>query len=481
MGCLPARETVSVMRPVVVATIQSAEIVTAIPPTTTPTSTYTPEPTLANTATAVPPTPTPLPTDTPEPARPTTPILFVRDGALQRWLPQTNEVEVLVEGVDSNPVYAPNIAVFMREVVPHEEYALIVLHIPTHTEIELLRRPAVEIPNPQTDVTRYQPPLSNAITISPNGRWLVYVLQNEETGVFTLFAREIQSSDQAVTVSQVLFSRELPMHFEWPFHDLTWPTANELSWNEPSGIWVANLAATPISSKIEILASTNTVLVPPMNPADQDKAPASILTVFSPYQWSPNGHFLLATEHFPGDLSYSIFWIIERQSNRKFQLPDSVLGPLSDSAVWLNDEQVLHFTHSGLVRIWHLKSEDANMFNLETEFMALPPKSNLIETFNLLPLPNNHLRFHTWRSNYVLYDLDLTTQTLSVLGSNSDLSKFLWSPDGQAGLWISFRPENGQSVWRLFYDPLNETPATNLDAIFGLNSCCWHWENSSSN
>jgi hypothetical protein len=475
MGCFPVRKTVSVTRPAVVATSLSTETPTAVPLATTPLSTQTPESALATTATAVLPTASPIPTNTPEPTWPTTPVLFVREGALQRWLPQTNEVEVLVQGVDSDPVYAPNVAVFMREVVPEEEYGLIVFHIPSRTEVELLRQPAIELTNELTNVTTYLPPLKNSVTVSPNGRWLAYVLKNGETGLFTLFAHEIYISNEQVVVSEVLFSRELPMRFVWPFQDLSWPTVNKLSWNEPSGIWVANLDTTPISSRVEILASTNTVLLPSMDPADADKEPASVFTNYLRYQWSPNGRFLLAVEMFPGDVGYSIFWIIERQSNRKFQLPDSVLGPLSDAAVWLNDEQVLHYTHGGLVRIWRLTPEDENLMQLETEFMAITSETTLFETVNLLPLPNNRLRFQTRRSNYALYDLDLNTQTLTVLDSKPNLSRFLWSPDGQGVLWISYLLENGQSIRRVFYDPLTETPATNLDFVFALDSCCWYW------
>lgn len=245
IGCLPTQEPVAVTRPVVVTEVPTVGG-TAVP------STHTPPPTATQVAAATAaPTTTPFPTSTPEPAWPTTPILFVRDGALQRWLPQTNEVEMLVDGVNY-PIYAPDIAVFFRETKPQEEYALIVFHIPTRTEVELFRQPAGEIPNIRTGETRYVPP-GTPITVSENGSWLAYVLQNEETGIDTLFVHEIQTSTQEVALSQVIFSRELPMPFVWPYELLTWPTANELSWLEPDGIWITNLDATPPTAVLAIL------------------------------------------------------------------------------------------------------------------------------------------------------------------------------------------------------------------------------------
>lgn len=474
IGCLPAREPVAVTRPVLVTEVPTG-VSTAVPPTNTPLPTAT----QVAAATAA-PTTTPLPTSTPEPAWPTTPILFVRDGALQRWLPQTNEVELLVEGVDGYRVYAPNFAVFMREVVPQETFALIVFHIPTRTEVEVLRLPATETTNISTGEPSYYAPVSS-ITVSPNGRWLAYVLPNEDTDTFTLFAHEIQVANKQVLVGHAIFSSELSTDFSWPYDKIFWPTANELSWTEPDGVWIANLNETPITSDLAILASTNMILVHPnpMISEDQDQEPYLVSTTYIPYQWSPGGRFLLAKERFPIEGWSTVFQIIERGSNNKFQLPDSALGGLSDDAVWLDETHILHFRLDGLIRIWQIVSEGELLPLLKSEFEVVIPNSDYLEARNLLPLPNNHLRFNDITLYNRLYDLDLTTQELFKIGDNGETGsrQHFWSPTGQYALWIA-NPNQGET--QVLLDLLNGEPQVDMTQIFGLDSCCWYWESPGS-
>ncbi len=473
IGCLPTQEPVAVTRPVVVTEVPTVGG-TAVP------STHTPPPTATQVAAATAaPTTTPFPTSTPEPAWPTTPILFVRDGALQRWLPQTNEVEMLVDGVNY-PIYAPDIAVFFRETKPQEEYALIVFHIPTRTEVELFRQPAGEIPNIRTGETRYVPP-GTPITVSENGRWLAYVLQNEETGIDTLFVHEIQTSTQEVALSQVIFSRELPMPFVWPYELLTWPTANELSWLEPDGIWITNLDATPPTAVLAILGSTNKVQVHPMDPAEQDQEPSLVATTYRPYQWSPDGRFLLAIEYFPGEGLWNVFQIIERDTNQTFELPDSTLGPLSDNAVWLDETRVLHYKMEGWVRIWQVPVEGEQIFTLESEFHAAPPGETLFQVTNLFPLPTNHVRVEDPFSG-TFYDLDLNTQSLAVIGQNNgpNFNRYFWSPDGQYALGITYINQNNEQIRPVTLIFLQEELSVDIGHVFGRDFCCLYWEHAGS-
>lgn len=469
IGCLPTQEPVAVTRPVVVTEMPTeVSVSTAVPPT------YTPPPTATQVAAA-----TATPTSTPEPAWPTTPILFVRDNALQRWLPQTNEVELLVEGVNY-PIYAPDIVVFFRETKPQEEYALIVFHMPTRTEVELFRQPAGEIPNIRTGETRYVPP-GTPITVSENGRWLAYVLQNKETETFTLSAHEIQTSTQGVALSQVIFSRELPMHFQWRYDSLTWPTANELSWIEPDGIWITNLDATPPTTALAILGSTNLVLVHPMNPAEQDQEPSLVATTYMPYQWSPDGRFLLAIEYFPGEGLWNVFQIIERDTNQTFELPDSALGPLSDDAVWLDETRILHYKMDGWVRIWQVPPEDEQKFILESEFYAAPPGETLFQVTNLFPLPTNHVRVEDPYSG-VFYDLDLNTQSLAVIGENNgpNFDQYFWSPDGQYALGITYINQNDEQIRPVTLIFLQEELSVDIGHVFSRDFCCLYWESAGS-
>ena len=248
---------------------------------------------------------------------------------------------------------------------------------------------------------------------------------------------------------------------------------------EPDGIWIAKLDEMPVTSELAILASTNMARVYAMDPAKQDQGTQWAATTYIPSRWSPDGRFLLATERFPIEGWSTVFQIIERGSNNKVQLPDSALGGLSDDAVWLDETRILHFRLDGLVRIWQLPSEGEFLPLLESEFEVAIPNSDYLEARNLLPLPNNHLRFNDTTLYRRLYDLDLTMQKLLIIG-DSDATGYhqhFWSPNGQYALWIA-NPNQGET--QVLLDLLNGEPQVDMSQIFGLDSCCWYWERASS-
>lgn len=445
-ACQPALETIEITpRPTLAPTVMALD--TAVPPTATHTAV---PPTLSPTATD-----TPAPTAAPTAVLPSASVLFVRDNALQQWIPQTGEVKTLVENVTGVITYSTDKAVFRREITPEQENALMVFHIPTQSEYELFR----------TSTTSMIAMFSISVSISPNGRWLAYMSGDSRDSV-TLTVHEITVEDQQVTVSSPVLTVVPGNGWNWPYDQLTWPTGNEISWNDQAGIWVADLTTNPIEPIVAIAPSTNSFQLRPMNPADQDKGPSTIYTIFQPHQWSEDGRYLLAVEKFPSETHSSIFRVIERNTNKYFEIPESAIGAVSDGAIWLDKTTLLHYRTSGDVRIWKIDAENDLMASLQETIPAMG-----IGYVDVLWLSGNHLRV----SNYDrLIDLNLETGEVQELLQDMS-SPLYWTPDGQHILWSDTKYVNDERQDHVFLADLNGDEPEEMDFVFGLDSCCWHW------
>ncbi len=471
IGCFPARETMSVTRPV--ATRQSTETATTVPPTTIPLSTHTSEPTLAITATAtsVPPTATPLPTNTPEPTWPTTPILFVREGALQRWLPQSNEVEVLVQGVNSHPIHKGEFAVFLRNTDSEQVYDLIAYHIPTQTEIFVSRVPARKL---VTEVgTQYSIP-TYTITVSPKGKWIGFVTENGDSIYLTLSLFELASENTTVNVRSVVpIPTDIRRDSSLYFASFSWINEDQISWATSSGIWGLNLASSSQEPIILIQPSTNTYEHPGVTDENGNYLP--VRTSFLPYRWSPDGRYLIALE---GKYEGGIFRMIHQATNQTVEIPEADYGDAySDALMWLDNDRFLHFNIVGTITLWQVKSDESIELVKERVFRF---ESGLFA--NLRQISNNSIRFSfsllygaakSW-----IYDLNFETGEFTQLSSELESREIVvyWSPNEKEVLWGPIFDEPNS----LFYNPLDGQLSINFDQVFGSNSCCWHWENSSS-
>ncbi|MBX3056830.1 MAG: hypothetical protein KF770_10190 [Anaerolineae bacterium] len=444
-ACQPDLETIEVTaRPTLTATVLAMDTATSV---ASPTPTATP--------TAVPPTPYPTATDTPTPTAtptavlPSASVLFVRDDALQQWIPQTGEVKTLVENVTGDITYSADIAVFLRELTPEQDYALIVFHIPTQSEYELFRTSTT----PLAGVGPFEPSTS----ISPNGRWLAYMSGDSRDSV-TLTVHEIIVEDQQVTVSSPVLTVAPGNGWNWPYDQLTWPTENEISWSDRDGIWVADLSANPIEPFVAIAPSTNTFLFASPNPAYWDEEPDTVFTKFIPWEWSPDGHYLLAEEYF---YEYGEFRVIERGTNHLIEIPDSGIGAVSDGAVWLDKTTLLHYRASGEARIWKI-----NEGNDLTAFLQETIPAMEMGYVGGVWLFGDHLRVSDYAS---LFDLNLATGEFIELAQVAQETSWPphWSPDGQHILW--------RDSGHVFLNNLNGDEPVEMEAVFGTDSCCWHW------
>lgn len=416
------------------------------PPSPTPIPTATTKPTST-------PIPTPTYTPTPESIWPTASLLFVRDNKLQQWLPETGKIETLVENVMRNAIfYSGEIAVFIREIVPDEEYALIAFYIPTQSEIEVIK--ASTIPT----AGQYH----NAVSVSPNGRWLVYVA-GESRDSATLTVQEILIEDQRLTLSEPVFTLTPAHGWYWPYEQIMWATENELSWSDKSGIWVADLSASPIEPAVVIAPSTNTyAYVGSPNPANWDNESSQNFTRFIPDLWSPDGRYLLVNEYFN---EYGEFRVIERDTNRLAEVPESAIGAVSDDAVWLDATTLIHYQASGNVQIWQVDSNSDPLLIFQKAIPAVP-----MGYVGGIWVLDNHLQ----ASNYsALFDIDLETGELVELASDIDWPLYQ-SPDGQYVLWGKYTYIDEESQTHVFLSDLRNAPIE-LDDFLGLDSCCWHW------
>ncbi len=452
-ACQPNGKTINATsevlhQPTLTATV--LRLNTAVLPTPTPTTTSTPIPTLP------PPEPTttphPTPTSTPELMLPTASLIFVSENNLQQWNPNTGEVSTLAKNIPNYMVYSGDTVVFQRDVIPDQEKALVVFHIPTQSEIELLKTSAI----PTDGNFVYD------VSISPNGRWLAYAAGESRDSV-VLTVHEMTSDNQQFVVSDPVLTVTPGLGWNWPHDQMMWATGNEISWSDESGIWVADLNSDPIEPVVAIAPSTNTFLFTSPNPADWDKEPSEVYTTFIPFQWSPNGRYLLAEEYF---YEYGELGVIERGTNRLIEIPESAIGPVSDGAIWLDESILLHYQASGTLKVWRIDSENDPMISLQKTIPAvMTGYEEGIWTFG------NHLRIYGYSS---VFDINLETGELVELVQNIGWPLY-WSPDGQYVLWNKTNYIENERFDYMFWDNLNGDTPIELDSILGQHTCCWHW------
>lgn len=259
-------------RPATLATSTSTEVplnptlmstpTESIPVPTTIRPTTSSEPTATRPSTST-PIPSPTPTSTPVP--PSESIVFVRDDILHQWSPQANEVKVLAENVDSRPVYSADFAAFVRTTIPEQEYTLILFHLSTQREVVWATLP-------------HQP---YYVSISPNGRWAAYVA-GDSRDTATLVVQGILLDEQQLSLTPPLLT--VPLSWYSPDAQLTWATADQISWSNAAGIWTADLSITPVTPVVAIQPSTNTYPMYPLYQVEGTVEPPIVNTEYQPYR-----------------------------------------------------------------------------------------------------------------------------------------------------------------------------------------------------
>jgi hypothetical protein len=380
-------------------------------------------------------------------------IIFLRDNTLYEWFPYSGEIQELAHGIDSDLVFATDFVAFTREVVPNQEYVLSIFHLSTKTEREV--------------VTLASKPLTTSL--SPTASWIAYALEDSADKTSLIVYAVSPGLQESLTGSSILEFTS-PSAWQWYEGNISWLTENQLSWNDPSGIWLADLSTNPVKPIVAIQPSTNTFEHP-----DGSK-PA---TRYIPYEWSPDGQYLVVVEYvYEG----GPFVVINRENNRAFQIPDAYSGYVPDSVVWIDNTTLIHFSIGGFANIWHLDPQGYDLMSLDRSIQIRPGEFD-----HFLPLGTQHVRFSSSsvknEPHSALYDLDL--QTNQVVQLSQDFSLYprpaldrwspvfsVWSSNGQHAL-VNIAIEGGDKI--LLLDFLNGSSPIDITSTIGSDSCCWHW------
>ncbi len=406
VGCLPARDPVTVTR-LEVATELPTEMITAVPPTNTSPPTATTTQIAAVTTT---PTTTPLSTSTPEPTWPTTQILFVRDGALQRWLPQSNEVELLAEGVDFNLRYHGEYITFLRETEDDHVYDFVFHHIPTQTEIIATQISARELFTEAGPI--YSIPF-DTVSVSPKGEWVVFMSEAANSNYLTLSINKLTVENSVINF-QSAFNVSTDIQKEFANHfSPSWENENRLFWSTSSGIWGLDLMDSLPKPEFLIQPSTNTYEHPGVVDADGNYLPVTKAII--PSSWSPDGRYLIAREEaYEG----GTFMVIERETNRTAAIPDADYDVYSDALIWATNDSFLHFNLNGRITQWQVQAEDP--FSL-VEIKSFQFERGLFA--NLSQISDNHIRFSysllSGPATSWIYDINFETGEFTKLSNRS--------------------------------------------------------------
>ena len=415
---------------------------TPIPPTETPTrlyatitrqptATYTPSPT--STAT---PTPTLTPTHVPLPSAH---LLFTREDQLWDWFPATNETTFLAEGVDYIPQVAGDMVVFIRK-IEENSFVLIAYHLPTKTEKEIVRLPAYPF----------------GIELSPDGNRLALVSgQDEYAPLYTIY--QFQQDQTFFAGVELAFSYQRPSRWYWPYDELLWATPTQLSWSDSDGIWLIDMNDVNPAPKIVILPSNNQSEMGSLSGLGEN-------TVYIPYQWSPDGRYLLVNEYF---YEWGQFRVIDRVTGQSFVLPDSALGALSDDAIWINTNQIVHMSVQGKITLWQVTLQSETL-------MTLVKSAPLNQSVGYFSWPSNdspgRIRFLANYSQLGTWELDtgeLTWINGDLIGQSASYP-VAWSPDGA---WVVWPTTTG-----VFLIGLDELTILKLSDMLDTLDCCgWHW------
>lgn len=448
------------------AVISLTETPTQTPP---PSATFTMRATETAVSTATPSvTPTNIPTETlpPTPSLPSASVLFVRDGTLQQWIPQTNETKVLTEGIYSWARYADDTVMFLREITPEEEYDLIAFDISTKTEFAIKRLYSKQ--SYTLDKIVFSPPSPLSISISPDHKWIAFAIFDGNQNKISLIVYRLLIDSQGVELSSPVLKPNLNNVFEAHEIHISWPKEDHISWRDQDGIWMANLDDISEMPIITIQPSTNT-FPGPVCPEDVD--PCLWGSRYLPAGWSPDGRYSLILDY---RYEEGVWNVIEADTNRAFEFVDSYSGVGGDSFQWIDSETIMQLNSKRQLRIWRINPEEEPFVSLENEYQLSSDIGS--DFYGIVMMPNNHVRFSASALSgppaNAFYDVDLNTGKLLKL--SPDVSQrevaIAWSPDKQHVL--SRETFINDSMY--LFD-LNGSQPIDVKLIFGSDSCCWFW------
>lgn len=460
----------------------TASYVAPVPDQTTPPPASTPAAAPLKESPALPTASTPLtpvPSHTPRLPILVSDLLYLSQGNLMRWSPNTDYASVLASRVTDFSVSASGKQILLLR--PQQV---------TGGGKELFKLDLLDLESHQTTTLLAGTARLYRLQISPNGDWVAYTSQDRGGTVSVLPVSPAASPTQGTSNSsgnaQLTVSSGVEAGLCLPETDLDctsliWSTnSRELLWTDSRGIWVAQ---PPRSAAQQVLGNQISVTDPRGGKTD-------VSVSFDQLSWSPGGRYALA--HIAISNS-DVHWqaVVDTRMSRLIQLPDTyTLGEEQPSSVvWLPDGR-LAVIHPGeppnetvLVKIWQVIPTGANPVSLQKTFTigaanlpgSLPP-----EVLNtpfapdwLTALDSNTLAVAiVWpdgRAAPQLLTLDLKTGSLDRLNQAPALTqRLLWSPDGSGAILL-----DEQS--RAFYASGDDTPLRSLHTRLGEDARRFTW------
>ena len=388
-------------------------------------------------------TPTPTRTVLPEM---TSDLLFLSGEDLVRWDPIKNIVVPLAANVIDYAYSADGRRIAMLR------YSRI-----TANGIALLNLDILDMHSKQiTSISKGIASLSH-ISISPDGRWIAYQLEDDPKTILGVSIQEPETLIELGSCTQPDNS---------PCKPLAWaPDGFSLLWEDSQGLWL---------SKPE---RPQPVLVAPrlMEVLDPKGQQAQIRVSFKGFNWSPEGRFGITQISTQAGVCW--YAVLDTRAGNWLEIPETFenVGPASAAVGWLRDGKIVTINpriaaaQPGIrIDVYNLIPTGKQPFELEREFffstkqLPLQTSDDKIKVIARWPDQtwDQILSFGittTAGNELVLFWVDLENEQSEISSLiEKKVNQVFWAPDGQGALVLdeptsaSFLKKNEAEFLNLF-------------------------------
>lgn len=419
-----------------------------------------------------------LPTPTPE-AQPTpTPrhqmvsdLLFLSNERLMRWDHTTGYLGMLVEGVASFSASASG-----------REIALLRPREITADGIELFDLDLLDFETMQLVRAKEKIPRLKSMTISPDGNWIAYFIQDE---ILQVYIDRIDQPGSNPNASQGQTPGECQPQAADQCSQLAWsPDSQSLLWKDHRGIWLGtvdkNQARLVLPAQVEVV-----------DPKGQTTA---VNVAFGSLSWSPTGRFAL-TQVIPSAAGVRWQALVDTRAGRLKEIPDT--HEYSGTVVHV------FWGASGDLWVTHSNDPETDLPPYIKHWQIVPTNNDWMMLVKVYPLAGTEMSSATGSPGEIfcpdwLAPLDAETYTLGLHSTlaNQEVQllslslkdglvttlrlvpvaaqQVLWAPDGGGALILAKISSTGASGWIYFF-PLGDAEPIDLGLTIGPGARDFTW------